>query len=261
MIAEALKYLSELAQSAARPVEINVPDPRRARYLTGGGASHEIARPVPPRDHGVKRLSDLIALAERFNSGPQDHAPVVWYDEESVVLVIDDDGHRCETATLDLVESDAFAVVRSLAGGTQSRPFDHKSFVRLLRIDLAGALAPSELLNVVRKIRFENGTITQGQVQKSRESLGREITAAVSAEAEIPDDVTLSVPVYKTDGEDGEYPLRCTVEVDPMQGCFRLIPYPDEIERVQRLAVASIAGRLEAGLPGSVPHHFGTPAR
>jgi rhodanese-related sulfurtransferase len=257
MLEEALTYVAELGRKSAAPQRLDIKDPRHAVFALGGGAIQTIDLPVPPRAHAVKQLADIVELADRFDAAGRKVA--VWYDECAVVLVIDDDGHRVETATLTLVESDVFKVVRLLTGGTKAASFDHKAFVRLLRIDLAGALAPSELLEVVRRVKFEAGSVVNSDVRRSRESLGREITAAVSAEAEIPDDVTLSAPVYKTFGEESEYPVRCTVEVDAMAGSFRLIPFPDEIERVQHLAVASIAERLAAGLPEGVPHYYGKP--
>lgn len=257
MIAEALKFLTDLSTRATAPVKLEIPDPRTA-YYAFNGEGIEIPIPDPPREHAPRQLEDIIRLAERF-ADEGDHSPAVWYDEGEVWLVIDDQAHRCETASLTLIESDVFKTVRSLAGGTKAPSFDHKSFVRLLRIDLAGALPPAALLDVVRRVKFDNGTVATSQVVRSRESIGREITSTVSAESEIPDTVTLSVPVYKTRGETDCYPLRCTVEVDPMEGRFRLIPFPDEIERVQGLAVASIADRLAVGLPASVPAYYGTP--
>lgn len=262
MIQEALQYIADLARAAAEPKRLDVKDPRRARFYAGDGKTVEVALPEPPRDHAVKQLADLIAMAGRFNdNNPDGYMPVVFYDESKVILVIDDNSHRCETATLALIESDAFRVVRSLAKGTQAPKFDLKAFIRLLRIDLAGTLAPAALLDVVRRVKFETGQVTTGEVRRNRESLGKEISSAVSAEADIPEAVCLNVPVYKTLGEADPRPIRCTVECDPSELCFRLIPYPDEVERVQQLAMASIAERLADGLPEGVPHYHGSPVR
>lgn len=251
MLKEALQYLASLAQESARPTKLDINDPAAVHYVTGAGVAMEIEVPVPPRRHEVCQLADLIALAARFDGS------VVWYDEGAVIAVFDDSEHRAERATLALVESDLFAAVRLLA---KNKPaYDHKSFVRLLKITLAGTLAPSALLDVVRRVKFDNGTVTHSESRKSRESLGREITATVSAEGEIPDAVTLQVPVYKTLGETQPYPVRCTVEVDPLEGTFRLLPFADEIERVQQLAIGSIAERLHEQLPDGIPAYYGRP--
>jgi hypothetical protein len=263
MIREALEYVARLAQSSAVPAKLDIPDPRAARFYAGDGKQVAIELPAPPRKHIVGQLDDLIRLAARFAGTEEESAedadcrPVVWYDESQVVLVIDDEGHRCETATLPLRASDLFAVVCRMA--RDKTPLDWKGFIRFLRIDLAGALPPSVLLEIVRKVKFESGAVVKAETTRSRESLGREIHAAVSAEGDIPDMVTLSVPVYKTLGERDEYPVRCTVDVDPMAGTLRLVPFPDEVENAQLLAVGSIARRLTDQLPGSVPAYFGRP--
>lgn len=251
MLKEALQYLAGLAQESARPTKVDINDPSAVRYLTGSGAVVTVEVPAPPRQHEVCQLADLIALAARFDGS------VVWYDEGGVVAVFDDDGHRAGRATMGLVESDLFAAVRHLAALKPA--YDHKGFVRLLKITLAGTLPPSFLLDVVRRVKFDNGTVTHSESRKSRESLGREITATVSAEGEIPDAVTLLMPVYKTLGETHPYPVRCTVEVDPLEGSFRLLPFPDEVERVQQLAIGSIAERLGEQLPDGTPCYYGRP--
>jgi hypothetical protein len=136
----------------------------------------------------------------------------------------------------------------------------HKDFIRLLKIDLAGALPAGSLLDIIRRVKFENGAITTSEVKKNRESLGKEITAKIDASGEIPDEVTLQVPVYSSMGEKQPYPLQCSVEVDPTRtDAFRLSPLPDEIERVQQLAVGSILERLRVALPDGCPAYYGSP--
>lgn len=266
MLAEAMKFLTELAAKAQAPVQVAIPDWRAIWYAAGGQHS-SIPLPVQPRDHNPATLDDLIALATRFvgdSDGPlhvgdldEPSTPVVWYGEDAVVLVIDDAGYRVETATLHMQYSDAFARLMSLRA--ERTWFEPKPFVRLLRVDLAGTLAPGELLERVRSIRFEAGSVTTTESARTRESLGREIRSKVDAAGEIPEEVTLSVPVFKNPGETDRYPCRCAVEVDPAMGRLQLLPLPDEIERTARLAVTSIGGRLRAGLPESVPCYRGTP--
>ena len=87
--------------------------------------------------------------------------------------------------------------------------------------------------------------------------MGRSITAKVSGEGEIPEEVTLEVPVYSTPGETARYAVRCSVEVDPGTGRFTLAPPPDELTRVQTLALASIRERLSQGT--NIPAYLGAP--
>lgn len=258
MIDAALKYIADLATKAASPQKVESGNPRAITYAVNGDLCRLDLLPSP-RKHTVGQITDLIELANRFGSMEDPTPrPVVWYDESAVVLVIDDDGHRLETVTFPLVTSDVFDRLRAIARGKEK--FEQKAFVRLLRIDLAGTLDPVMLLEKVRRVKFENGVQTVGSVAKQRESFGRSITSEVSTDGgDLPDEVTLSVPVYKTMGQREAYPLRCSVEVDPGEGTFRLLPLPDELERVGHVAVSSIARDLSEGLDSSVPAYYGKP--
>ena len=259
MLDAALKYLAELAQKSAAPVKIDSGDVRELRYVANG-LQVVIPTTATPRSHAAGDLSEIVSLANRFVPVKEsDNYPVVWYDREKVVLVIDDDGHRLETATLTLQTSDVFATLRKLAASRT--PMEQKQFMRLLRIDLAGTLDPGVLLNKVRKVDFTAiSTVKASSSANRQESLGRTLLSEVKSDGgDIPEQVTLSVPVYKTHGEREAYPCRCSVEVDPGEGTFVLRPLPDEIERVEQFAVASIAGRLRAGLSEGVPFYHGKP--
>jgi hypothetical protein len=250
MIKEALEYFALLARDADDVKEL-LSTSKKARYLIGDEVV-EWDIPTPPRDHRPATLAEVIALATRF----ADAKPVVWYDELAVVLVIDDDGHRIETATLKLEVSDTFAVVQMLRA---DKPwFTQPDFVRLLRVDLAGTLDPAVLLNRVRKLVIGQKTTTE--VQRRGESFGHEINALAGKDADPPDEVDLVLPAYKTPGEQTPVWVACTVDVEVAQPKpFRLVPKPDEVERVLQVATASIGERLRAGLPEGVVAYHGRP--
>lgn len=259
MLDAAMKFLSDLARTAATPQKVESGDPRRITYAINGVLQNARIEPSP-RKHTVRQLSDLIALANRFGDPEDDAAPepVVWYDESSVVLVIDDGGHRLETVVFPLVVSDIFELLQAIY--RQKSKYDQKAFVRLLRIDLAGTIDPVVLLEKVRRVKFENGVQTTANVAKQRESFGRSITSEVTSDGgDLPDEVTLLVPVYKTMGRREPVPLRCSVEVDPGEGTFRLLPLPDELERVGHVAVAAVARELSDGLETTIPAYYGKP--
>lgn len=253
MLADALKYLASQAATAVAPQRVETDDPWSVTYAVNGDLK-KIETATRPRGHKPGDLDALVALANHFAEDPE-NAPVVWFDEEAVVVVVNDHD-RVERATLTLETSDVFARLESLAASKAK--FDQKQFVRLLRIELAGTLDPVVLLNPVRKVKFTNESSVSGEVRKGKESMGRDITSRVEADGEPPEEVTLSAPVYKTPGERDRYPVRCSVEVDPADGTFRLLPFPDELERVKAMAVASVAERLASELKG-VPSYHGKP--
>lgn len=249
MIADAIKALADLAVRATTPHKIDSGDTRKLAYVVADQMVTIDTEPTP-RKHEVKSLDDALELANRFAN----RSPVVWYDEDAVVLVIDDASHRTETATFRLHTSEVFDKLAELH---KSKPkLDQKAFVRLLRIDLAGTLDPVVLLNAVRAVRWSS--TTDVNVGKQRESLGRDIEARCTDGKDLPENVTLNVPVYRVAGERTPLPCRCSVEVDAADGTFRLLPLPDELDKVRQAAIASIAARLGAGL-GDVPCYYGKP--
>jgi len=264
MLREALEFLAEQARQSVTPTEIKSPDPARRIFLMPDRTLKTIDVGSEPRNHKVNSLEDLMRLATRFGPDLESNAedsgdhPVVWYNENRIVLVIDDELERQNTATLNLVESDQFQTIRRLA--KEKTAHDQAGFVRLLRIDLAGTLAPSVLLDPIRRVTFENGAMSQGVVERGKESLDRSVKAKVTGHSDIPEDVTLMVPVFKTPGERNVYPVRCVVDINPMSQsqAFRLIPLPDEIDRVVDMHMSDVRSRLEA-LPESVPAYYGAP--
>jgi anti-sigma factor ChrR (cupin superfamily) len=248
MITEALDYFARTVLSAAEP-KLLPSTPQTVRRLVQGEIK-EWEVPFPPREHRPATLDEIIALAKRFEA----ECPVVWYDHEKVILAIDDAGHRLETATLNLEVSDTFAVVQMLR---KDKPwFTQPDFVRLLRVDLAGTLDPAVLLNRVRKLVIGQKTTTE--VQRRGESFGHEINALAGANTDPPDEVDLVLPVFKTPGEQTPVYVACTVDVEVAQPKpFRLVPKPDEVERVLHVAVGSIGERLRAGLPEEVACYHG----
>lgn len=252
MIKEALLFLEGLIERAQTPQKVKEHyDPREELYAIGGKLESK-PTPIAPRAHRVKSLVEIIAFSGGI--GPA-WSPVVFASESEVVLVLDSNGHRVERVTFSLQASDIWDTVRKM-GAWKSQ----KDFVRLLKIDLAGCLPENALLDTIRKVKFENGVTTVQEVKKNRESLGKEITAKVETPLEIPDYITLQCPVYKSLGETDAYPVQCSVEVDPTRtDAFRLAPLPDEIERVQYLAIDSILDRLKEGLCEGVPCYYGSP--
>jgi hypothetical protein len=252
MLKEALEYLMSQSADGVKPIDLETDDPRSKTFVIGGNVT-EVETPVPPRNHNVNSLEDFAKFVAECS--PEDC--VVFYDESVVVGILDNDGHRVERVAFVLSQSDQFDTIEALNGTSCWK--NQKDFVRLLKIDLAGAIPPVDLLEVVRRVKFENGTTVKSEVGRARESLGREIRSQVETEREVPEGVVVWVPVYKSLGEREKFGVECSVEVDPLMGTFRLAPLPDEVERVQHLAMASIRRRLEESLPDGVPVFYGSP--
>lgn len=255
MIKDALEYLMGLTAKSAAPQVVY--EDESERHVLANGDVLDFAKPIPPRKHTAGTLDDLIVLANRFVE--DDVAPVVWYDESAVVLVIDDAGRRLDLVTLPLVFSDTFAVMRTLRTSRESAWKSQPDFLRLVRIELAGTIEDSLLLDRARKLKI--GQTTETKIDKRSESMGHEIRSLAGKDDEVPDDVLLTMPVYKTAGEAGRLVhVHCTVEVDVTRPApFRLVPMPNEVERCVDVAMGDIAGRLGEGLNKDVPAYRGKP--
>lgn len=256
MIEEALKFLTLQALAAGDAKAMATVDPGVERVVIGGVVK-DYPKPLPHRTHVVNRLDEIVRLAARFaeitTDGPT--TCTVWYSENAVTLVLDDDARRLNKVVLPLVESEVLGKLRKVG----STKYDLKGFRRFVRVDLGPYLPEVALLGSLKKIEFSNGTTVKSEKTKDKESLGREVMATIRSDAQIPDNLTLQIPVWSTFGErDEQYPFRCFVEIDPMDCTCQLIPYPDEVQRVYGLALASVQDRLDA-LPETVPAYHGTP--
>jgi hypothetical protein len=256
MLKEALQYLFDQGKQLAQPIKLDILDARHFHFLNDG-TPVAVPRPAPIRQTLIRSLEDFIRFAAESKSDDE-AVQAVYFNEDRITLVNDEGAHRLERIYFVLEESDQWSTTEGLRDNAQW--MQAKQFVRLLRVDLAGALPSNQLVDIVRSVKFENGTMMTVETKRQRESMGKEILAAVKTDQDIPEEVTLQIPVYKSHGENERYGLRCAVEVDPSTlAAFRLTPLPDEIERVQALAVQSIGDRLRAELPSSIPSYYGSP--
>jgi hypothetical protein len=179
----------------------------------------------------------------------------VFFNEGYVVLVFDWGDHRIEKASFLLNWSDPWKTAQKLGQWMES-----KTLIRLLRVDLRGCLPDAALVDTIRKVKFESGQTATVETTRTRESLGKELASKIVTAADVPEWVTLDIPVYSNLGETDRYPLRCSLEIDALRSDpFQFKPFPDEIERVMQLAVQSIGERLRAGLPDGVSCYYGSP--
>jgi hypothetical protein len=253
MIADALKYLAELKAQALAPSVVH--ETRTSRTVRVDGSVDVYDKDHPARDHKVETLGDVVALANRFKA--EGRTPVVWYNEDAIQLVVNDGDHRDDVVVLNLVRSDLFGAIYGL---DPKRWYDPKSFVRLLRVELYGALDAQTLLDPVRRVRFDNGVTTKVENTRVRESLGREITSAVKTDVEIPEYVVLQTLVYTTPGVNALAKIKAAVEVDSSRGEFQLAVLPDEIESAVLYALDNVRQDLEAALSEGIPFYQGSPS-
>lgn len=252
MIEQALTFITEQNARALAPQTVH--ETRTSRTVRVDGSIETYDKDVPARKHGVETLEDLVSLANRFKG--EERTPVVWYDEVGIKLVINDGDHRDDVVSLKLIKSDLFQAIVAL---DPRRWYDPKSFIRLLRVELSGALDAQTLLDPVRRTRFENGATTTFEKTRTRESMGREINSSVKTDVEIPEYVVLRTPIYTTPGVQTEVSIRAAVEVDPAMGQFQLAVLPDEIQKAQNVVLGILGETLGEKLDDDIPYYQGSP--
>ena len=252
MILEALEFLRDQANAAVEPKPVH--EDAAHKFFFVNGERHEIEKQPPPRSHNVQSLDEIVALAKRFSNGGEVGC-VVWYSIGGAQLVIDDEEFRVDRATLNFVPTAQWQTVKALGPKLW---FDQAAFVRFLRIDLKGLTEDGVLLDRVKSLTWKTGSTTTQAVGFGKASLGRSIEAEVKSTGDIPEEIGLVVRVHNNPGEDERFTVRCAVDINEDEQKLRLIPFPDEIARVERLVVASIAERLRAGLPETVPCYHGS---
>ncbi|MGA2035377.1 MAG: hypothetical protein ABSG68_24280 [Thermoguttaceae bacterium] len=268
---DTLELIQKTACDAQAAIIVNVPGDGRTVYLSQGGELKDIQIQPAPRDHRVHSLADLIAyaksvvgetpspLAQIYRSAVSDGGPVVWHNEEGVVLVLDDDDRR-DRVTFALHNSRRFLILKQCM--KERAWMKQPAFIRLLRIDLA--LDNLRVVGQFRRLDWETGQRGSSEVRPGADRLGKEIMAKVQGVDELPEELSIPCPVYCDMGEREEYVIRCALEIDAVNQAFQLLPIADELEYIVDLAQASIRARLDAELSDvqdnlAVPVYYGAP--
>lgn len=259
---ELIQQTAREAQSATLLKDLNTDG--RTAWVNIAGELREVKLPPTVRKHTVHSLDDLILYAARAAEDCENRAdnpnppagPVVWHGRSGVVLVIDDADRR-DLVQFPLTFSERYQVLRRLA---EKRPaLMQAEFVRLLRLELGFSNA---IVGQFRRLQWQAGSTTVGDLRHGQDKLGKDIQSVVQGVDELPEDLDVPAPVYQQYGEDEEYLVRCSIEIDTQNQRLYLIPKPDELERVADKAQASIRARLEGRLQDEkpkVPIYYGQP--
>lgn len=263
MLKQAIGLIQNTAVEAAAARVVEVPGDGRKILVQYAEQLKEVAVPPPCRKHAVHTLADLIeytlrVIAKIPPDAPPDPprvGPVVWHGVKGVVLVIDDEDRR-DLVTFPLTYSRRLMRLCSLE---QDKPtFDQKRFVRLLRTELG---LPNEgVVAKFRKLDWKVADEGSGSVQHGKDRMGKSIQAEVQGSDELPEEISVPVPVYQEAGERQEYIVRCAVEIDAINQSFALIPLPEEIQKAIDNAQANIRDRLSLAIGASrAAIYYGAP--
>lgn len=260
---ETLELIQETAQKAKAARLLDIPGDGRTAYMQLGGELQTVPIKPAPRNHRVCSLEDLIAFATRCRDDDTSN-PVIWHADDEVVLIIDD-ADRHDRVTFSLTRSEPFEALWSLRNRTKPGALDLRLFIRLLRIVLG--LDNQGVVDQFRKLEWKLQGDTSAEVRHAKESMGKSIMAEVQGVDDLPDELVVSVPVYRDVGERTPIDIACAIEIDARNQTLELMPLPGEVERAVQLAQADIEGRLLDTLQvddspePNVPVYYGSPVK
>lgn len=217
-----------------------------------------VIRPVPPSRiaHEVLSLEDLITYARRCEEAEDADEPTprsVWHNPAEVVLLLDDSDRR-DRVTFHLQKTPALLTLEALEAQDIGW-ICQQAFVRLLKIDFG--VNPA-IVAAFRTLDFKRGDATHADVQHGRETLGKSVEAAVQGTAAIPEDLMIPLSLYRSVGEAAVYHIRCAVEINSVQGLFKLTPFPGELDAMVQAHQATIHDRLSRSLSDGMVY-YGSP--
>lgn len=239
--AEAIREIERLVKAGAKTEFVrNKQEPEHVYWRVNPEGTAEVVEVEPPLwSRHFKRPDDVVAAL----SEGSDFSRTTFYDETAIQVVQDDDCRKLTTCPMEF--SPQFQWLKTKSAGA----FDQRAFVRLLRIDFRGCLdgAP-DLLGLVRNLKFTNAGQAVGNIQHGRESLGKSIESQVSGESSLPEEIRVTVPIWKN--WNVRQDIACAIEIDSQSQTFRLTPYPNELDNALDRSLMALHAFL-AGDKGS----------
>jgi hypothetical protein len=229
----AIKAIEDLSNRASRS---------RIEHIQGTPA-HKLAVLKP--DGEVEWIdADASPIAARFET-PEELLKFlieVWEKQATVfigragIVAVRDLADRRETASCVLPMTEPFSWI---SGRASQGSMSQAELVRILRITFAGCLADSNLLFMVRQLKFEAASTSLSSIQHGKESMGKSVDAATFSEGrELPEGTRLTMPAYLNYGL--VVPVQCALEVLVKEQQFKLIPLPGQIDGAYQMVMGAI---------------------
>ncbi len=238
-----VELIQETAVRASKATVLETKEPWHVIRVAKPDGAIETLEPVPHvRSHEAESLASLISFAKSVCAGKHgEHAnPVVWYGVKEVALVVDDETRR-DTVHLLLRWTSQLQSLVDAAG----KAFQQESFIRFLRVEMAGALDESAgLIARLRTIKWVRGDDGQATVEHGKSSMGRTINAAVHGVDAIPEEVSLCIRVFNAVDIRTCAHIRCAIDINATEKTFKLIPLPMQVEDAVEAILDGVALQL-----------------
>jgi hypothetical protein len=128
----------------------------------------------------------------------------------------------------------------------------------MLRIELAGTMpGDSRILHLVRSLKFTANQAGEADIQHGKESMGKQIMAAVCGVDALPETITLQVRVFDVPDLTKVFPVTCAFDIEPHTAVMRLVPLPMQCGTAADQALADAVQRIREAV--GVPIYVGQP--
>lgn len=251
MLAEFLRAVVDLGQKAKAVDFASVPSLPHTLFIRHG--DELITKDVPPAER-AHQLEDFDGLVEALTDAAIAKAPEVYVSANRIVGLLDREDRRARVS-VDLTESRRFLLCSELETPRRMQP---KDAVRLLKLELHGG-THDPVTQALSRIDFKRAVGGATDVGHGRETLGRSVEASVQQAKDIPEQFTVAVPIWTTQGFQG-YVQHVTLGLylDLEGQTVELRVLSDECEAARNRSLAQVATDLRKAMPG-VPVFMGVP--
>lgn len=242
MLEEALHYIGQQAVVASKACNSNIEEMTDGRWLVTNDSRGEVRIvDVSPVEHGtVCSIEDLLKVADTYAGTIKG----VYVSRSQAVLQLEDAKRPKSRYKLELRLNPLIEGLRNGCTG-----MDHRTCMRILRVNLASAIiTPCDFKSVMSKLKFENTEENASSVKKGDESIGKSIRAKVTGEGDIPEEITVSFPIYPDVLPGCMAAVKCSVIIDSIENRINIIPIPGDIERSIIEAQSHVADNIRQGL-------------
>jgi len=107
------------------------------------------------------------------------------------------------------------------------------------------------LIDALRQVKFQAATTGDSAIQRGRTSVGKEASAAATFLQDVPETVTVSVPIFENYFARGRRDVLCALEVHEAEQRFQIFPLPGQLELAITAAEFGVMASLAELLPRS----------
>lgn len=242
----AIKAIAELTEKGVRKTieQIALKGDSLNRYLLVKPDGTFTIETPPPTLH-FEKLDSVVDLIKFIDDGKGGDDSGAAYVSKDAIDFVYDQAKRTDRTTVLLTPTEAW---RWLTGIESGHTTSQRDLIRALRVTLDGCLpAESNLLSIVRNLKFVQANDGGSNIQHGRESIGRSIVAETRGEVALPEFFTLHVELFEQ--HRFSVPIKVYLEPEPGTQSFFVRPFPSTMLAARDSTLQNIQECIAASCP------------